>query len=156
MPEAKDDADRRFLAIIERFGWHITLVGSEDESPGFAYSTGIYKLTGQPELIVFSLPRDVSQFTINEYGLRAKAGRGPIAGDLCDGFLKGHRVTFISADAPDRDSEYTTWASWFYDRRSFPVLQLVYPDTRSGAFPWQPGYREDWRDLQPLLGRYPV
>ena len=156
MPKAIDDAEREFLDIIERFGWHVMLVGGEGSVPGFAYSTGIYRLTGEPELIVFSLAPEVAHSVISEYATRAKAGNAPTAGALEDDFLEGHPVTFIGVDAPDRDSRYTTWASWFYDREPFPVLQLVYPDSKSGAFPWQPGYREEWHNLQPLLGRRPT
>ncbi|KQZ12821.1 hypothetical protein ASD44_01125 [Mesorhizobium sp. Root554] len=152
MPAPTDDGERQFLDIIERHGWHVMFVLGNDEGPGFAYSSGIYKLTGKPEVIVFSLPRQVAHFVINDYAERAKAGQTLEAGGFYDEFLEGHPVTFVAADAPDRDREYTTWASWFYDRQSFPVLQMVYPDTRSGAFPWQPGYREEWRELQPLLG----
>lgn len=156
MPQATDDVEREFLEIIERHGWHVMLVGGDEEGPGFAYSTGIYRLTGKPELIVFGLPREVAHFVVNEYASRAKAGDAPDAGDLCDDFLEGHPVTFIAVDTADRDRKYTTWTSWFYDREPFPVLQLVYPDSRSGAFPWQPGYREEWRNLQPLLGSRPT
>lgn len=152
MPEATDDAERKFLDIIERFGWHVMLVMGDEEGPGFAYSTGIYRLTGKPELIVFGLAREVAHFVVNEYAARAVTGDAPEPGDLQEGYIEGHPVTFITVDAPDRDREYTTWTSWFYDRKPFPVLQLVYPDSRSGAFPWQPGYREEWRSHQPLLG----
>ena len=49
------------------------MVGADVDSPGFAYSTGIFRLTGMPELIVFSLALDVAHFVINEYGnLRAR------------------------------------------------------------------------------------
>jgi hypothetical protein len=156
VPQATDDAERDFLDIIERHHWHVMLVSADEEGPGFAYSTGIYRLTGMPELIVFGLARDVAHFVVNEYGNRVRAGENLSPGEFYDDFLEGHPVTFIQTDSPDRDREYTTWTSWFYDRKPFPVLQLVYPDSRSGAFPWQPGYREEWRDLQPLLGSPPA
>lgn len=152
MPEARDEDDQRFLKIVEEFGWHVTLVGGDEDGPSFAYSTGIFRLTGKPELIVFGLPKEVAHFVVNEYGERLRAGAELSPRSYHDGFLEGHSVTFIEASAPDRDQEYTTWASWFYDRQPFPVLQLVYPDSQTGAFPWQQGYREEWRWHQPLLG----
>lgn len=71
MPQPTDDAEREFLSIIERYRWHVMMVGADVDSPGFAYSTGIFRLTGMPELIVFSLALDVAHFVINEYGNRA-------------------------------------------------------------------------------------
>jgi hypothetical protein len=153
MPSATNDAERQFLDIVERHGWHVMLAGGGNASSGFAYSTGVYRLTGKPELIVFGLPPEVAHFAINEYAARAKLGCAPEANGLYDGFLSGHSVTFIVVDLPARDRAYTTWTSWFYDRQPFPVMQLVYPDSRTGAFPWQSGYREEWREIQPLLGK---
>lgn len=155
MPRALDEHDQKFLDIIDEHGWHVTLVGGDDEGPGFAYSAGIFGSTGRPELIVFGLPMEVGHSVVNEYGNRMRAGETLALGDFYDGFLEGHPVTFISVEDGDQIKQHATWADWFYDRRPFPLLQLVYPDSRSGAFPWQAGYREEWRWHQPLLGPIP-
>jgi hypothetical protein len=155
MPKPLDEHDQKFLDIIEQHGWHVTIVSGDDDAPPFTYSTGIYRLTGKPELIVFGLPNEVAHSVVNEYGNRLRAGETLAPGDLYDGFLGGHQVTFILVEDEDQIKEHATWTDWFYDRRPFPLLQLVYPDSKSGAFPWQPGYREEWRWHQPLLGTAP-
>lgn len=156
MPTPRDESDRKLLEIIDEYGWHVTLVTGDDEEPPFAYSTGIFQLTGKPEIIVFGLPQDVAHFVVNEYGNRAKAGEALSAGGYYEDFLEGHPITFVETTEDERDKRYTTWSSWFYGDQPFPVLQLVYPDSQSGAFPWQPGYREEWHWHQPLLGNPPA
>ena len=156
MPKPLDARDQNFLDIIDEHGWHVMHVTPDDEAPGFTYSTGIFRLTGRPELIVFGLPGDVAHFVLNEYGNRANAGEALAPGDFCEGFLDGHQVTFLSVEDEGQIRRHATWTDWFYDRQPFPLLQLVYPDSKSGAFPWQPGYREAWRWNQPLLGVPPA
>ena len=99
---------------------------------------------------------EVAHSVVNEYGNRLRGGEGIALGDFFDGFLEGHPVTFIEVTDRDLIKQHATWTDWFYDRRPFPLVQLVYPDSRSGAFPWQTGYREEWRWLQPLLGPPPM
>ena len=48
---------------------------------------------------------------------------------------------------------YTTffgYALWFYRGRDVPILQCVWTD-RSQRYPWDPEFRPDWREQQPLL-----
>jgi hypothetical protein len=66
MPRALDEHDQQFLDIIDEYGWHVMHIGADDEGPAFFYSTGIFGLTGRPELIVFGLPREVGHFVVNE------------------------------------------------------------------------------------------
>lgn len=156
MPAARDEQDQKFLDIIELHGWHVTLVHADEENPRFAYSSGIHALTGKPELIVFGLPNEVAHAVINGYGKRLRAGEIFAPGDFVRGFLEGHPITFISVEDEDLIKEHATWTDWFYEGLPFPLLQLVYPDSKSGAFPWQPDYREEWHWHQPLLGAPPV
>ena len=156
MPQALDEHDRKFLDIIEQHGWHVMHVGSDEDGPSFTYSTGIFGLTGRPELIVFGLPMEVGHFVVNEYGNRLRAGEALAPGDFYDGFLEGHPITLIPVDDGDCIKQHATWTDWFYDRQPFLLLQLVFPDSESGAFPWQPGYRDEWRPLQPLIGSPPL
>jgi hypothetical protein len=156
MPKPLDEHDQKFLDIITEHDWHVMYVGGDEESPSFTYSTGIFALTGRPEIIVFGLPMEVAHSVVNEYGNRARAGETLASGDFYDDFLEGHPVTFIPVEDEDLIKRYATWTDWFYDRRQFPLLQLVDPDSKSGAFPWQPDYREEWHWHQPLLGRPPA
>lgn len=154
-PEPKNEADRRFLDVIDRHGWHVMNVHGGADGPGFSYSTGIFERTGQPEAIVIGLIPEVAHRVINDYGNRLCTGDRFLPGQLYNGFLEGHPVTFVAASAPQAVSEYATWTDWYYNRKAFPLVQIVYPDSQTGAFPWQPDYRESWLPIQPLLGPVP-
>lgn len=156
MPKALDEHDQKFLDIIEEHGWHVMYVGSDEKGPSFTYSTGIFALTGHPELIVFGLQMDVAHSVVNEYASRLLRGDTFLVGDFYEDFLEGYPVTFMAVEDEEQIKRHATWTGWFYDRRPFPLLQLVYPDSKSGAFPWQPGYREEWRWHQRLLSVPPV
>ena len=56
-----DSTDRDFLAQIREHGWFSTRVfDPEKQEPDFTYSTGFFHSLGHPEIIVFSLPKQVS------------------------------------------------------------------------------------------------
>ncbi|WP_425475500.1 DUF4262 domain-containing protein [Mesorhizobium quangtriensis] len=87
---------------MDEHGWHVTHVSGDDDSPAFTYSTGIFGLTGDPELIVLGLPMDVGHFVLNEYGNRRQRGETILIGDYYDGFLEGHLVTFLAVKDEDQ------------------------------------------------------
>jgi hypothetical protein len=154
-PIAKDEHEREFLEIVDRHGWHVMMVHGDDAGPGFAYSTGIFERTGRPELIVFGLKAKVSHFLVNDYAERILKGEVFEVGRRYENFLDDALVTFLSVTDRSVGSEYTTWTSWYYQNGSYPLLQGVWPDKKSGAFPWEPGYAQELIECQPLLAPPP-
>jgi Domain of unknown function (DUF4262) len=152
---AKDEHEREFLAIIERHGWHVMLVYGDDAGPNFAYSTGIYERIRQPELIVFGLAVDVSHFLVNDYAARIVKGESFEPGDRYKGFLDHADFTFLNVTDQSVRWKYTTWTSWYYDGAAYPLVQGIWPDKKTGAFPWERGYQPQLRDFQPLLASPP-
>jgi hypothetical protein len=154
-PTAKDDHERKFLDIVDRYGWHVTGVHGDETGPGFLYSTGIFERTGKPELIVFGLKTEVGHHLINDYAERIIKGEVFEEGRRYEDFLDEALFTFLNvADASVR-REYTTWTSWFYQGSAYPIFQGVWPDKKTGAFPWEPGYAEHLAEVQPLLASFP-
>jgi hypothetical protein len=156
-PEPEDDADRRLMAMIDKHGWAVRFVADTDgDEPNFHYSAGITDRCGKPELLVFGLSREVGHWVVNEYGRRCVAEEAFEQGCTYDGFLEQHGVMFLDVDwrRASRDHDYTTWTDWYYERKGFPLLQLVWPD-KTGIFPWEHGFRDELRRLQPLLGDPP-
>ena len=154
-PEPEDDADRDLIAKIDKFGWAVRLVGdAEGDSPNFQYSAGITDRCGSPELLVIGLAQKVGHWVVNEYAQRCVAGETFDAGRTYDGFLEGHLIIFLDVDSRLASAEYTTWTDWYYQRKGFPLRQLVWPD-KAGVFPWQAGFPEELRRLQPILGKPP-
>lgn len=144
-----DIAEKKALADIERFGCHVVHVLAEGDLPPFAYSVGIQKAAGAPEIIVLGLGRDVAHFLVNEYNARVRAGERFSAGVLYSGFLEGFEVTFERVDRRHY-REHLGWDLWLYGGDAFEALQLVYPTT-SGVWPWDGDGPDSFGSRQPLL-----
>lgn len=48
--------------------------------------------------------------------------------------------------------EYVGFARWYYYGNDFPLYQIVRP-SRDGHFPWHAMASEEFRRIQPVLGR---
>lgn len=133
--------------IIARVGWMVQLVfprSRDDRS--FAYTIG---LTAKhlPELIMFALPHDVAGYALNTLAKRMSAG------DILPGYTRlqdvlAADVQLIEADRAMAD-DYMVQCEQRYP--AYRALQVVWPDPRSGAFPWEDGYAQRCAELQPLL-----
>ena len=121
----------------------------EGEYPRFTYSIGIEKTTGQPDLIITGLKRELAHWMINEYARRIKEGEAFEPSKYYNDFLEGFEVTFIEV-AKERYKEHFGWGLWYNKGYNFKMLQLVYPST-SGVWPWDDGAPDDFKWFQPLL-----
>ena len=68
--------DAQMRSDIETYGWHVIKVLEDDEGPGFAFTIGLFKRFGHPELIVFGLPLDTMHEMLNAAG-EAEMPDGP-------------------------------------------------------------------------------
>jgi hypothetical protein len=68
LPTPTDDSDRKLLADVQEYGWHIIGVEQDEEGPAFAYSIGLYHTFQHPEAILFGLDVKVMQQIINGIG----------------------------------------------------------------------------------------
>jgi hypothetical protein len=149
-----NDYERKFLRIIDEFGWHVTsvapLVGEEGDL--WSYSTGLFYHYQHPEIIIFNESYDLRHSMINAIGERARHGEkfqpGRSYADIIGG---GYYVQFRPVDV----SHYRDWVNssiWFYDGdpSSFPLLQCFYPDMND-KFPWEDGCEQWAVDQQPRL-----
>lgn len=154
-PEPENDFDRRHFAMIDEHGWAVMSVFPTEDDPGepFSYTTGIYAKFQAPEMIVIGLGSKISHRLCNEYGARVQAGDRFEEHQRYEGFLDGYVVEFRAVDMsrPDATKEYMNYSSWYYFRQPFPAMQLVWPGSGSGLFPWEPGSSQELRDAQPLL-----
>ena len=143
-----DEHEAQLLADIDRFGWCVMKIAN-DKGPDFAYSVGIFRTLGHPEILMFGLPPATMHRLINDVGNRVRAGARYVAGQRTDEFLEGYDVTF-RAVPPFQYAGHLGWATWFYDGEDFPALQMVYPD-RDRRWPWEEGVSQVFRDVQPIL-----
>ena len=68
-PVAEDEHDRKLLADVEQFGWHMVGIEQDNEGPAFVYSVGLYQTFRHCEILVVGLSVDVM------FGMRGMSGR---------------------------------------------------------------------------------
>jgi hypothetical protein len=148
-PEPADEHDRKLLADVGRHGWHVIAVGEDEEGPGFAYTIGLHRSFGHPEVIVFGLPVPVLHRVVNAVGEQVRSGERFGHLDESGDVLDGYNVAFRAVERrhyPD----YLGYARWFYHGDDFPALQCVWPDSRH-RYPWHPEFTAAFAQRQPLL-----
>lgn len=145
-------AKQTILQNVEKYGLHIALFEADNYLPAFAYSIGLYKNYGHPEIICFGLPKDLMGIIINHAHDLIKESATFVTEKLYSGFLKDFDIQFLQVNQsfyPD----YLGYGGWFHNNTwDFPVLQLVWCDKQQ-YFPWEDNFNPDWKYIQPLLDR---
>jgi hypothetical protein len=136
---------------ITEFGCSVIHVAEEGELPPFTYSVGISEQTGEPEVVVIGLKRELAHFMVNEYNKRVRAGEKFIVGKLYSGFIEGFNVLAEEVPTVSYD-EYFGQNLKLYGGPHFRVLQLIYPTT-TGVWPWSNEASENFRNRQPVLAK---
>ena len=143
----------RIEADIAKYGWHVIKVMEDDEGPGFAYSIGLHRSFGHPEVIVFGLPLDLMHRMVNTIGAEVRRGERFAAGSRSDAVLVGRPVEFRSVAAGWLD-EFFGQAIRYHGGPACAALQCCWPD-RAGRFPGQAGVEAGCRAAQPDLQANP-
>ena len=60
MKQEFDKSDEKLKSFVKNNGWYVIKVLEEENEPRFAYSVGLYKTFGHPEIIFIGLPHDVT------------------------------------------------------------------------------------------------
>ena len=128
----------------------------EGIEPEFSYSIGFEETVGQPEVIVFSLPKNLRASMINEVwrqvdqkGLRLSGGM-----EIPD-LLEGHLWWAREVTSKEAILEHFGSAIWY--KRHFGkgeierVYQIVWPGAHQGLFPWEAGCAPEVIEDQPAL-----
>ena len=144
-----DEGERKALSDIAAFGCHVIYVLEEEELPPFAYSVGITRSCGAPEVVVLGFKKELSHYIVNEYNRRVRLGEKFEPGSRYSGFLDGFEVEVRTVNRTHY-REHFGWDIWLYQGYEFSVLQLVLPDTR-GVWPWEEAAGPWFQTRQPLL-----
>jgi hypothetical protein len=145
------EAEKQILNDVEKHGFHVALFNGDGYSPSFAYTIGLFKSYGYPELICFGLSHDLMHSMF--WTAKALFDTQPTP-DHTSGhadFLEGYDVRLQPVDKV-RYRDYFGYGGWFYDSWNFPALQIVWPD-KEAHFPWEADFNPDWKFKQPLLDR---
>ncbi|PTQ07303.1 hypothetical protein CLG96_17250 [Sphingomonas oleivorans] len=145
-----DKAEHDFLSVVRDHGWfHTRVFDEKGESPDFSYSTGFTVNHGYPEIILFSLSKDVSHSILWDFWREIEAGHRPPVGSKVGGIF-GNADAVLLPVAKSAYHEHLGWNRWFYGGDDFDCLQLIWPD-RGGKFPWEEGFDSKFADSQPDL-----
>lgn len=147
--DPQDEIERRVREDIERFGWHVALVPGEGETPGWAWTLGLFERFAHPELAIFGMPLEEMHRVLNLLGLRVKRGLRLADGARIAGIFEAYALALRQVDVRWVDPFFGNVA-WHYRRADVPLLQVLWPDAQ-GRFPWEPDFDPAWRREQPLL-----
>ena len=144
-----DEADLRVRADIEKYGWHVAKIEGDDQAPPWAFTIGLEHSFEHPEVLICGMEPELLHSLLNHVGELVKRGRHFQHDERADGILAQSPPVF--RDVLERwHGPFVGNAAWFYQDRSFRVLQCFWPDA-SGALPWEPDFDPDWNGRQPLL-----
>lgn len=147
--ERNEIAEKRIIEDVEQFGWHVGLFESTENEPSFAYTIGIWKTYGHPEIISFGLTTQTLHEILNIAGEKVKGGNILTTEQVNLDIFETVPALFINVDK-NRISDYFGYGMWFNEYKDFPALQLVWTD-RQGRFPWQSDFEKEFDDRQIIL-----
>lgn len=149
-PRCEGLDDEKLLADVAKYGWHVLKIfPPKDNTPGWAFSIGLYKNFNHPEIIVFGLNDEVMHQLINAIGEEVRVGKRFLVDGLYPDLIEAYSCTFKPANQVWYDHFLGT-ANWFYQSKDYPVLQCIWPD-RNSRYPWEPKFNPNWVWAQPLL-----
>jgi Domain of unknown function (DUF4262) len=142
-------SDQKVLDDVKEYGWHVMKVLDQADSPGWAYSIGLYHTFHHPEIVVFGLNPDLMHFIINSVGEDVRSGKRFEEGKRYADLIEAYLCTFKPVNVVWH-YKFLGYGDWFYKGSDYPVLQCIWPDKNS-YYPWDPGFNPNWLSAQPLL-----
>jgi hypothetical protein len=144
-------AENKIISDVEKYGFHVAIVPGDGYSPNFAYTIGLYKTYGYPELICFGLNQDLLHSVL--WSGKELLDKQPMLDQSLGypDFLGDYDVRFLTVDKAWY-KYYFGYGIWFNQSWKFPALQIVWPD-KQALFPWEEGFNPAWKAGQPLLDR---
>jgi hypothetical protein len=149
--EHDNQAEEQIRRIVQEYGWYVALFEADTATPAFAYTIGLWKNYGHPEIMIFGLSVQTMGEIINLAGEKVKSGKSLLLDSDDWDILEKSPVRFLEIH-PDNISDWFGYCQWFNDYKEFPALQLFWPDN-SGTFPWESTYDQTLKFSQPLLDR---
>ncbi|HUL60469.1 MAG TPA: DUF4262 domain-containing protein [Anaeromyxobacteraceae bacterium] len=148
---ARYDPHEDFIdEAVAQYGWAVQMIPGEGDEPPFAYTVGLFKSYGHPEIITLGLRLEVLKAMLNACGERVRRGEQLPVGTPFDGVLDDYPVALREVRAIDSYKRHVGYAGWFNQGWGFPLLQLVWPD-KAGRFPGDRGAPASLTEQQPLL-----
>lgn len=141
--------DEKLVAHVAEHGWYVLFVLEMDETPGWAFSIGLYQNFNHPEVVVFGLDKEVMHSVIDSIGEEVRRGKSFAVDGLYPDLIDAYSCTFKPVN-PVWYYHFLGYANWFYQGQDYPALQCIWPD-KNNLFPWDPEFNPQWVWAQPLL-----
>lgn len=130
VPKFDDDIE------VKQLTYGFAVVPILDVDPPWAFTVGLDRSAGHPELAVSGLPSDFAGALLSGLGNEVLEGREISPGDELEDVIRGHRIRAREVPSSSYAARFGT-ATRFYSGESYRVIQLVWNDS-SGAFPGDP------------------
>jgi hypothetical protein len=149
----EDASEQQVIDDVATYGWHCVNIHPEDEHAGYAFTVGLFKSYGHPELIIFGLPGKVAHQILAIAADAAKSGNPIDLTRPSDELLNDYSCCF--GEVPrSQYYEHVGYCRWYYQGDDFPLYQVVWP-SRAGLYPWDPEVSPDFKGAQPVIARVP-
>jgi len=147
-----NDYERSVLKNVKKFGWHCTSVFSRegDDRARFSYTVGLYESYNSPEFIIFGLDSEIAHSLLSILSEAAEDGQMYSLDKPCDKIIQGYECIFVEVPK-QMYNDYVFSALWYNAGDSFPLYQVVWPDS-NGNYPWNESYISEAGYEQPVLG----
>lgn len=146
----EDVSERKVIDNIAKYGWHCVNILAEADSPGFAFTVGVFHSYKHPEFIIFGLPSDVAHQVLDLTVAGLNSGAIFDLSLPTDELLNGYPCVFVQVPEVEYH-EHVGYSRWYYEGNSFPLYQIVWP-SKDGKFPWHAEASEAFRTTQTVLG----
>jgi hypothetical protein len=138
---------------IRRNGFRIIYVGDYESAPTWAYTVGFDETLNHPEIVLFDVPKASAARILSHVFDEIRAGR-MVVEDGADVEGTAQRCVWRKVH-PDRIDQWLTLACFRRRLRTglddgLEAYQFVLSDP-AGVLPWEAGYDEQLRALQPAL-----
>jgi hypothetical protein len=147
--DVSEESDQQVLDDVAKLGWHVMNVLNLPDSPGWAFSIGLYKTFKHPEVVVFGLNPDLMHSIINSVGEAIRSGKQFKDGEQYPDLIEAYSCMFKTVNAAWYQP-FLGYANWFYGGTDYPVLQCIWPDKES-LYPWDDDFNPNWLYAQPLF-----
>jgi hypothetical protein len=93
-PRCETPDDQKVLDDVVQHGWHVMKVLDQADSPGWAYSIGLYKNFSHPEIVVFGLGSNLMHSIINSIGEDVRSGKAFALDGRYHDLIEAYACTF--------------------------------------------------------------
>jgi hypothetical protein len=148
-----DKLERQIIHNVNEFGWHAVNVIEDDGHPPWSYIIGFHDTWNHPEIIIIGRSRATAHYILETIAAGLGDNRRLDLTATTDLLLPGAACHFVEV-AERYYPDYVGFARWYYRRRHFSLVQIVWPNN-DGRYPWNADAARSFKEWQPVLGLVP-